>query len=114
MMIGASQRIERPLPEACDAAEPALPHLYLALTECGDRGEGRPLKGTSAAIWQAIDRLHLEGGRDAEIGILELLSIEIHRLGFAQQRPDGQGGLDVRRRVSDLTEQWLGVARLCG
>ena len=68
------------------------------------------MQGTSAAIWQAIDRLRAEGDHAAEIHILEQLSIDVHRLGFALKRPGGETA--IRRRISALTGEWLGVARL--
>jgi hypothetical protein len=93
-------------------AEPAQLHLYLALTTCTEYEGGRPLRGTSAAIWHSIDRLQAEGGRAAEIRILERISTEVHRLGFALSGVDTEAEIAARRCIAALTEDWLGVARL--
>jgi hypothetical protein len=111
-MNGVIQRLQAHPAEPCESAAPALPHLYLALTECGRRGAGRPMQGTSAALWQAIDRLQAEGGRAIEIGILEQLSTEIHRLSFALIGRNGAADLAARLRIAALTGEWLVVARL--
>lgn len=65
MTNGVTQRLQAIPAEACESAPPALPHLYFALTEAGRRGAGRPTQGTSAALWQTIDRLQAEGGRSS-------------------------------------------------
>jgi hypothetical protein len=111
-MNGVTQALQASYAEPRESASPALPHLYFALTECGRRGAGRPMQGTSAAIWQAIDRLQAEVGRTAEIHILEQLSTEVHRLSFVLIGRNGAAELAARQHIAELTDEWLGVARL--
>jgi hypothetical protein len=70
------------------------------------------MQGTSAALWQAIDRLQAEGDRPTEIRILQQLSIKVHRLSFVLIGRNGAAELTARLRISELTGQWLEVARL--
>lgn len=111
-MHGVITRLQVDPVEACESAASALPHLYFALTECGRRDAGQPVQGTSAAIWQAIDRLRAESGRATEIRILEQLSTEIHRLSFVLIGRNGAAVLAARQRIVALTGEWLEVARL--
>jgi hypothetical protein len=109
-MHGVSPNLQDPSAEAHEWV--ARPHLYVALTDSGRHGDGQPPQGASAAIWQAIDRLRAEGGRAAEVFILEQLSIEVHRLSFALKASDPRDETAARGRISALTEDWLSVARL--
>ena len=101
---------------ACDGG--AWPHasFYQDLMRCAEAGAGMPAPGLPGTIWQAIDALRAEGAAGEEIGILERMSVEIHRLrqSIGELRENADADVEARTRIAALTGQWLGVARIAG
>jgi hypothetical protein len=88
--------------------------VYQALVEdLPDDGSSIP-PGTVSTVWRAIDLLQEQGADEAQIKVLEQVSIELHVLRLAHAFGDEESRLRPRTRIAALAEDWLEVARIGG
>lgn len=88
--------------------------VYQALVEDlpGDGSSIPP--GTVTTVWRAIDLLQELGADEAQIRLLEKVSVELHVLRLAHAYGDEESRLRPRTRIAALAEDWLEVARIGG